>query len=70
MASYQVPGFLLACGKEGPALEKVQLRIGGYRETETDNCAVDRRGQAIHLCDGCAGFRFDSFWSFRREGLE
>ena len=70
MASYQVPGFLLAHGKEGPALEKVQLRIGGYRETDIDNCAVDRRGQAIHLCDGRPEFRFDSFWSFRREGLE
>ena len=37
-ASYELLGFLFACGKEGPALENVQLRIGGPRETDIDNC--------------------------------
>ena len=29
---------MFACGEEGPALENVQLRIGGPRETDIDNC--------------------------------
>jgi nucleoside-diphosphate-sugar epimerase len=35
-ASYELLGFMFACGKEGAALENVQLRIGGPRETDAD----------------------------------
>lgn len=38
-ASYELLGFMFACGKEGPSLENVQLRIGAPRETDIDNCS-------------------------------
>ena len=37
-STYELLGFMFACGEEGPALENVQLRIGGPRETDIDNC--------------------------------
>ena len=39
-ASYELMGFMFACGKEGPALENVQLRVGGPRETDIDGCTA------------------------------
>lgn len=52
-ASYELLGFMFACGKEGPALENVQLRIGGPRETDIDGCGNDlqqmHRGLGAYL---------------------
>ena len=52
-ASYELLGFMFACGEEGPALENVQLRIGGPRETDIDGCGNDlqqmHRGLGAYL---------------------
>lgn len=52
-ASYELLGFMFACGKEGPALENVQLRVGGPRETDIDGCGHDlqrmHRGLGAYL---------------------
>ena len=52
-ASYELLGFMFACGKEGPVLENVQLRIGGPRETDIDGCGNDlqqmHRGLGAYL---------------------
>ena len=52
-ASYELLGFMFACGKEGPVLENVQLRIGGPRETDIDSCGNDlqqmHRGLGAYL---------------------
>ena len=52
-ASYELLGFMFACGAEGPALENVQLRIGGPRETDIDSCGNDlkrmHRGLGAYL---------------------
>ena len=46
-------GFMFACGEEGPALENVQLRVGGPRETDIDGCGNDlqkmHRGLGAYL---------------------
>ena len=52
-ASYELLGFMFACGKEGPVLENVQLRVGGPRETDIDSCGNDlqqmHRGLGAYL---------------------
>ena len=52
-ASYELLGFMFACGEEGPALENVQLRVGGPRETDIDGCGNDlqkmHRGLGAYL---------------------
>ncbi len=52
-ASYELLGFMFACGEEGPILENVQLRIGGPRETDIDGCGNDlqqmHRGLGAYL---------------------
>ena len=52
-ASYELLGFMFACGEEGSVLENVQLRIGGPRETDIDNCGNDlqqmHRGLGAYL---------------------
>ena len=52
-ASYELLGFMFACGEEGPALENVQLRVGGPRETDIDGCGRDlqrmHRGLGAYL---------------------
>ena len=52
-ASYELLGFMFACGEEGPALENVQLRVGGPRETDIDGCGHDlqrmHRGLGAYL---------------------
>lgn len=52
-ASYELLGFMFACGEEGPAVENVQLRIGGPRETDIDGCGDDlqrmHRGLGAYL---------------------
>ena len=52
-ASYELLGFMFACGQEGLALENVQLRIGGPRETDIDGCGNDlqqmHRGLGAYL---------------------
>ena len=41
-ASYELLGFTFACGEiGGRALENVQIRIGGPRETDIDRCGAD-----------------------------
>ena len=52
-STYELLGFMFACGEEGPALENVQLRIGGPRESDIDNCGDDlkkmHRGLGAYL---------------------
>jgi len=53
--SYEHLGFVFACGKKnGSPLENVQIRIGGPRETDVENCPLGdmrcvRRALAVYI---------------------